>query len=477
MADKIFLGRKLRTVRRRNGMSQAALAEALGISASYLNLIEHEKRPLPAELLIKAAQTLDLDVRDLAGPAQTALGHDLLEVFGDPLFEETEILTRQVHELASSQPEIARAVVRLYHAYRDSHTTAGTLAERVLDRQDVGGLDWSRLSSEQVSDFLERHQNHFPALEEAATRVWHDAHLEGEDLFTGLSRYLEVRHGVQVQVHKVAAMHGNVREFETESRNLNLSEVLRRGSRNFQLAHQLGLLECSGVLDEIVDDPLLSSTDSRSLGRIALASYFAAAVLMPYDDLLTAAEEVRYDLDLLGHRFRASFEQVCHRLTTLRSPRRPGIPFDFVRVDLAGNLSKRLAISGARFPRFSGLCPLWGVHAAFLQPGSIRVGVSRMPDGSRFFSISRTVRKHRGGYRDPNVLHAISLSCDVDSARRLVYGDGIDLEHVEAAVPVGMTCRLCERRDCQARAFPSLQMPLRLDENRRGASFYSPTDL
>jgi hypothetical protein len=240
------------------------------------------------------------------------------------------------------------------------------------------------------------------------------------------------------------------------------------------VAHQIALLRCSAILDGLVSDPQLTSEASRRLGRVALANYFAGAVVMPYEDFLTAAKKERYDVDLLSHRFRCSFEQVCHRLTTLRRQGREGVPFSMVRVDIAGNISKKFNAGDVHYPRFSGLCPLRNVHHAFLQPGQVRVQLSRLPDGQTCFSIARTVRKNRGGYHAPWFRYAIGLECDVASARQIVYSDGIDLNHTEAAVPVGVTCRLCPRMDCESRAFPSIQQPLEVDENKRGLSFYAP---
>jgi hypothetical protein len=255
---------------------------------------------------------------------------------------------------------------------------------------------------------------------------------------------------------------------------LYLSEVLRRGSRNFQLAYQIGLLAQEGVLARVADDPLLTTGSSRALGRVVLANYFASAVLMPYQPFLEAARSERYDLELLGHRFRTSFEQTCHRLTTLRRPGAEGVPFHFVRVDIAGNISKRFSASGLRFARFSGACPRWNVFAAFLTPGMIRTQLSQMPDGTTYFWIARTVHKEGGGYHAPRTLLALAMGCEVSHARKLVYADGVDLESREAVVPVGLTCRLCERMDCEQRAFPPLLHPLRVRENVRGVSFFAP---
>ncbi len=474
MSDDVRIGKRLRAMRWKLGLTQAATAERLGISPSYLNLIEHDRRALTSALLLRIAQTFDVDVRSLAASAAADVVADLQEVFGDPLFDEHAVTTNEVRDLVESHPDVARAVVRLHHAYANARAVAATVSDRVLDGEELGGLDTVRLSSEQVSDLFQQSGNYFAELEAEAEALRRDEGFETELLFEGLSHHLRRQWGVTVRIRTVEEMGGAVRRYDPEKRTLDVSEVLRRGSRNFQLASQVGLLRCGAILDRLTDVPVLTSPESRALGRVALASYFAGAVLMPYREFLRAAEALRYDIELLEHRFRASFEQVCHRLTTMQRPGEEGVAFYFVRVDIAGNISKKFGSSGIRFPRFSGLCPLWNVHGAFLQPGRIRTQLSRLPDGSAVFAVARTVSSHAGGYRATQVLHAIGIGCDLDAARRLVYADGIDLGSLGAAVPIGITCRSCERMHCQARAFPALDRPLRIDENVRGPSFYAP---
>lgn len=467
------LGRRVRALRLREGLTQSAMAARLGISPSYLNLIESDRRPLSAKLLLALAQAFSLDLRAFAPGVDAKLVADLSEVFGDPLFEEGGPGQREVREFVAANPEVARAVVQLHHAYTEARASAESIAAQVVDRQDLSGIDRAGLAAEEISDLIQRHVNHFPELEAEAERVDSDAKLHEHDFFEGLALHLERRHGVRVRVLRMAEMKDAVRRFDPERRELCLSEVLRRGSRNFQLAHQVALLTCPDTLDRIASDPQLTSAESRALCRVALANYFAGALLMPYEAFFRAAEEERYDTDLLEHRFRANFEQICHRLTTLNRPGMRGIPFHMVRVDIAGNISKKFSATGLRFPRFGGLCPLWNVHAAFLQPNVIRAQLERLPDGTMYFSVARTIRKHRGGYRTPEVMYSVGLGCDVESAKRMVYADGFDLSNPAAAAPVGITCRLCERLDCRARAFPSIYQPLRVDENARGVSFFA----
>ncbi len=479
-------GKKVRALRARAGLTQAALAARLGVSPSYLNLIEHDHRALPTELLLRLAQALDVDLRGFAADDDAQLVADLAEAFGDPMFEEHPLTRRDLADFVASSPDVARAVLALHQAHVATRAGAQAMAERVLDSQDAlaegfadgraDGVDRVRLSSEQVSDLLQRHGNHFAALELAAERLWRDAALEQETLFGGLSAHLAREYGVRVRVATVREMRGAVRRFDPARRELLLSEVLRRGSRNFQVASQVGLLAQGPAIDAVVADAALGSDEARTLARVALAGYFAGAVLMPYAEFLAAAEETRYDVELLGHRFRVGWEQTCHRLTTLRRPGAEGVSFYMVRVDLAGNISKKFSAAGIRFPRFSGLCTLWNVHAAFLQPGVVRAQCSRLPDGAAVLAVARTVRRHAGDFHAPPVLHSVGVGCALADAGRVVYADGMNLAGVAAGVPIGITCRLCERADCHARAFPPVHAPLRVDADVRGVSFYAPVE-
>jgi hypothetical protein len=470
----IKLGTRIRTLRLKQGLAQKELAERLEVSASYLNLLEHDRRPVTTQLLLKLARVLDVDLRAF-GDEDTQLSAQLMEVIGDPLFEEQAITAREVADLVAAHPTVARALRDLHQEYVSVRASLETLGSQMADEPaEAGGVDRVRFASEQVSDFLERNLNHFPALEEHAERVWADAQLLGEDLFGQLGRYLEREHGVRVMVRTVEEMDGAVRRFDPARGELHLSEVLRRGSRNFQLAQQIGLLSATRAIDEVARDPLLMAPAAPELCRVALAGYFAAAVLMPYRAFLQAAERERYDIELLGHRFRVGWEQTCHRLTTLRRPGMEGVSFYMLRIDMAGNISKRFSAAGIRFPRFSGLCPLWNVHAAFAQPGRVRVQLSRLMDGHTVLAIARTVRRDVGSFRFPEVFYSVGVGCDVQQARRLVYADAVNLDNPHGAVPIGITCRLCERVDCTARAFPSIRRPLHVDENVRGVSFFAP---
>lgn len=469
------LGGRVRALRRREGLTQASLADRLGISASYLNLIEHDRRPLTAPILIRMAQLFAVEIHEFSQDEDARLAADLLEVFGDPLFDSFDLIGGDVRELASAAPGAARAVVALYRAYQSARLAADTLSAGFAETPEARGLPAVVLPSEEVSDVLQRQLNHFPELEAEAEGLREAAGgAPTGDLVGRLAAYLRATHDVRVAVLGAEAMAGAVRRYEPESRTIALAETLRPEARAFQLAHVAALVQCGEALDRVVGAQHLGSPDSRALCRVALANYLAAAVLMPYEPFLAAATAERYDIELLAHRFGASFEQVCHRLTTLQRPGAQGVPFHLVRIDIAGNISKRFSASGIRFARFSASCPLWNVHAAFHTPGRIRVQLSRMPSGATYLCMARTLHRGGGRWRAPAALQALAIGCEVGHARQLVYGDGLDLDDLDSAVKVGVTCRLCERTDCEQRAMPPLHEPLRVDENVRGISFYAP---
>jgi hypothetical protein len=463
------LGAKIRLLRRQEGLSQVQLAEALGISPSYLNLIEGNKRPLTAPLLIRLAQQFKLDLKALAPEEDQRLSDDLMEAFGDPLFEPMGLQAQDVRELVQNNPQLGRAVFELYRAYQHSQDSLGTLSAKLSDGQGYDP-EATRLPSEEVGDFIQQAMNHFPELETAAEALWASASLDTDHPYPGLAAAFEAR-GIQVRVHRVSEGPGLLRRFDPDRRTLSLSELLPQRSRTFQLAHQLALLEHSDLLDRLTQHPQLRTPASRALARVALANYFASAVLMPYERFLKAAKAERYDIEILARRFQASFEQVCHRLTTLRRPGMEGVPFHFLRIDIAGNISKSFSASGIRFARFSGACPRWNAHAAFLTPGLIRTQISEFPDGRRYFCIARTLQKDTGGYRGQHAMQAVGLGCEMGHAKELIYADGLRLD--QPPVPVGVTCRLCERTDCEQRAFPPLQQSFKVEENLRRTSFYA----
>jgi hypothetical protein len=296
--------------------------------------------------------------------------------------------------------------------------------------------------------------------------------LDQGTLYQGLIGYLDRALTLRVKIMPSDVMTGVQRRYDRHGRRILLAEMLPLPTRSFQLALQIALIKYRGLLDGMVRDAQFASDDAKPLARIALANYLAGAVMMPYERFWRAATAARYDLQVLSQRFDASFEQVCHRLTTLQRPGAKGVPFFMIRVDTAGNVSKRFSAKGAAVARFGGACPRWNVHDAFRAPGHTHIQISEMPDGERYFSVARTITKPGAGYHNPGQRLAIALGCEITHAAQLVYADGVDVLNEDIAVPIGPHCRICERIDCNQRAFPPITHRLVVDDHQRGIAAY-----
>jgi predicted transcriptional regulator/transcriptional regulator with XRE-family HTH domain len=452
------IGRTVRRLRAERGLSQLALAARLGISASYLNLIEHDQRGVTAGLLIKLSETLAVDLAALSGTVERQIEAQLREVFADPLLTGDPVGEAEIEQMANGAPTAARAILALYRAWRVAREDSGGIAlpsgRRIL------------LPTEEVRDFFNDQANHFPAIEHAAEALTAALGVRPSETNHAIAERLRQVHGVSITVGK---LDGALRRFEPDGRRLTLSEMLPRESRGFQLAFQLGLLEARETIDETMQLAKPSSHDAEALIRVALLNYFAGALLMPYEPFLAAAAALRHDVEALAARFGVSFEQACNRLASLQRPGARGVPFFLLRVDPAGNVSKRFSAAGFPFARFGGTCPRWVVHAAFTTQGTTRVQVAELPDGARFLCFARAMTAP-ARWGEPPPAHVLAMGCDIARAGEVVYADGIDLD--TAAVGIGLSCRLCERPDCRSRAFPPLEHRLALDPLTTSASPY-----
>ncbi|WP_372405560.1 short-chain fatty acyl-CoA regulator family protein [Streptomyces luteireticuli] len=459
---KVYAHAKLRRLRREHGLNQVELARRLDISTSYLNQIEHSRRPLTAPVLLRLAEVLGVDAEFFSEAGEERLATDLRAALGDEACGVT-VPAEDVADVARDHPEVARALVALHRRYRDAAERAAALAA-------PGDTDAALPPGEphdDVRDFFYAHHNHFEPLDSAAERTADALGLPAAGRAAdALARRLADRHGVTV-VRAAPERAADVRRFDPDRGLLFLSPRLDDGRRAFQLATQLAFLEHGPLLDALVARADVSPGPSAALARIGLADYFAGALLMPYTAFHAAAEELRYDIELLQARFGVGFETVCHRLSTLQRTGRRGVPFSFLRVDRAGNISKRQSATDFHFSRLGGTCPLWTVYEAFSAPGRILTQVAEMPDGKRYFWTARTVTRGGFGHRARRAEFAVALGCELRHAHRLVYAEGIALDDPRAATPIGLGCRICERRDCAQRARPPAGGRLAVDADRR----------
>jgi predicted transcriptional regulator/transcriptional regulator with XRE-family HTH domain len=466
---KLFLGPRLRRLRRELGITQARMAEDLGVSPSYVNLLERNQRPLTAQVILRLAEAYELDVRSLSGAQEDRSLAGLNEVFSDNLFRDLNITRQELRDAAQLCPSIAEAMQRLYGAYIKARRDEETLALERLAHRDNPAAGERHNPIERASTFLESNRNHFPELDAIAEQLHGELAAAPDQMFSALGERLRERHGVRVRVMPVEVMPESLRRYHPHRKQLLISELLSPSGRIFQAAFHIGLAEGAEAIDKLVRRSGETDFANQKLLRITLANYFAGALMMPYGRFYEAAESLGYDITVLCQRFGASFEQVCHRLTTMQRPTARGVPFFMIRVDNAGNVSKRLSSVGFHFSRYGGTCPLWNVHSTFKVPNQIFVQVIEMPEGTRYFSIARTVRRAMMPFAQSEPQLAIGLGCELKHADRLVYSRGLNLDNPDPT-PIGINCRLCERPNCSQRAEPPASRPLLVDETVHGIS-------
>ncbi|WP_422372719.1 helix-turn-helix domain-containing protein [Hoeflea sp.] len=476
MADqKIFAGPRIRRIRNAKGLTQTAMAEALGISPSYLNLIERNQRPLTVQLILKLSSVYKLDVEELQGEAAGGALSSLKEVFADPLIAGELPGDQEVVEIAEAAPNASAAIVKLHRAYREQAERLSDLSSMLAREGHAPSLSGARLPMDEVREVMEARPNHHSALEEEA-EAFHALLKPGDDLMGALKAWLKTEHGVVVRSLPVATMPNWRRRYDRHSQRLFLSERLSPFDQLREVAMEAALIRMNVAIAAGINELKLSSDEARRIARFELARYAAHALMMPYQAFHAAAQRARYDIDVLKSRFGVSFEQAANRLTTLCRANLQGVPFFMLEVDVAGHRFRRAGAQGFPQQRFGGNCPKLSVHAAFSQPAQVLVEAVEMPGGAEFITISRTLEGPQGSFSERPRRTAILLGCDIGFREEIVYGEALPVSNGKSpralSIPVGPSCRLCERTGCLARAEPPITRPLGLDEMVTGLSAF-----
>jgi XRE family transcriptional regulator, fatty acid utilization regulator len=465
---RVFAGGKLKALRANRGLRQSEMAEKLGISVSYLSQIEHDDRPLTPALLETLARNFPLDWQEFEEDAATRRFAALREAAADPLFA-NPLPADQLARIAEQQPALADQFIALHQAY----TQIGQRLQFVDEALYADNANGSRLPWEEVRDWFHNAGNYVDAIDKAAEAMGDT--LRGPLLtpdVAALEHYLKTRLSISLFYTHTAGL----RDFDSATGQLVIDQSQSVESRRFQLAHQLAAVALRDEISAVVDTAKLCSIASRQLLSVGLANYAAGAILMPYAQFRDEARGVRHDIDRLCQQFHVSFEQACHRLSTLQRPNARGVPFFFCRVDMAGNITKRHSATRLQFARFGGACPLWIVHEAVAIPDRILVQLAETPDGVRYISMAKGLVKPSGSYARAPRRYAVALGCEIDHASEFIYADGLDLASDRAAAKIGVSCRLCPRPDCDQRAFPPSDRGIVVDPNRRGAVPYRIAD-
>jgi predicted transcriptional regulator/DNA-binding XRE family transcriptional regulator len=454
---KLLAGHAVRRLRRREGLTQAAMAEMLTISPSYLNLVEKNQRPLSASLLVKLAETFDFDPRALAAGEPGGGAAAIRRRLADPIFADLEIDRNEVEEWLAGAPGGAEAFARAF------------------DRMGQAGDAPGEATADPIAEVrreIERWRGHFADLDARAEALADELRLGAGDLYGAIAERLRVKHQLTIRILPVDVMPDLLRRTDLHARQLQLSETLDPASRSFAAAYQLAQIEARDEIEALVKGAGFADRAAERLHRRYLTSYFAAAVMMPYARFLRACEATGYDLELLQRRFGAGFEQVAHRLTTLQRVGARGLPFFLVRIDRAGQASKRFSgASGSPLAESDARCPLWRMHHAFDRPGELAVQLVELEDGARWLTLSRTVTPQGRRYGVVPAEFAVGLGVAAELAASLAVARGVDLKG--EATPIGLGCRACGRGNCPQRSAPPAGRALLINERERGVSAFT----
>tara|TARA_Y100000996_G_scaffold220735_1_gene173731 strand:- start:1092 stop:2783 length:1692 start_codon:yes stop_codon:yes gene_type:complete len=464
------IGPKIKAFRRQVGLQANKLAEQVGISPSYLNLIEGGKRKIDGDLIIKICKELRIELSDLTSKADINLENSITELLGDEIFDDLDIVGPEVKDLVNTNPKIAKALVKLGDNFKrkdhDIINRVENISGKIIDSRKAS------FPGEVVSDFLQENKNYFPKLEEFANNVFAKIQLNNRATYMALCDFLKKEYKISVKdvVPKEGKSFSKI--FDKEKKELWLSDYVALETKKLyaaaQIAHEGAISEINNYLSKFS----FPTEESKKLTQVALLNYCGAAILMPYADFHRECIKQKYDLELLQNTFATTFEQIAHRVTSLQDPKLPGIPFHFLRVDIAGNISKRFSLSGIEIPRYGGACPRWNVYSAFTRPGKIQAAVSKMSNGEKYVCIARTVEKGVGRFGENKSILSIGLGCEAKYAKDFVYTENLNINDKKTEIPIGVSCRTCDRLDCSQRAFPPLHKKFDVDVNSRGISVY-----
>ena len=456
--SRLYAGDTLRALRRAAGLNQRAMAVKLELSVSYLSQLESGERPLTAAVSAALARHFPSALAGIQGEIPARRLSALAAALADPAVAPLD--AEAVARLAEERPDFADRFVALHAAKRAAEERAALAEEAMITSAGLTGTG-ARLPWEAVRDWFHDAGNYVDVLDRAA-----------EELAGGGALDQQIaEHGVALALDSDDA--APLARFD--GRVLTLAAATPPETRRFLVAHRLAALAFAVPIAEIVAAAPLAHDEARRLLSIGLANYAAGALVMPYAAFRTEAKAVRHDIDRLSRRFGVSFEQACHRLSTLQRPGAEGIPFYFCRVDMAGNITKRHSATRLQFARFGGACPLWHVHEAAAIPDRILVQHAETPDGVRYVSMAKGLVKPSGRFARAPRRYAVVLGCEAVHATDFVYADALGVSHGLSGTPtpIGISCRLCPRSDCDQRAFPPTDRAIRVDPATRRVVPYS----
>lgn len=462
---KIFAGARVRHLRQSRKLTQAAFAEQLSISTSYLNQIENNQRSLTASVILALVDTFQFDLSELSLDDAGRVATDTQEILADPVFSDIQIMHQEIKIAANNTPNMVKAFQHLYQIFQNTREQLGQVDNALPQFETTV----APLPFEEVRDHFHHKDNYIDELDRVAEDFALSCLSETHRRHDHLIEYLRSKHGITVSFVTGEYSENFIRRYDHATKVLYLSSMSSHATNLFQMAYQVGLIEQRDLIESLLDAANFHTESAREVCRMTFANYFAGAVVLPYSQFVETARDVRHDLEKLAFRFDASLEQVSHRLSMMQRPGQKGVPFFFVRIDRAGNITKRHSATKLQFTRFGGSCPVWNVHKAFEAPDDIIRQLAVTPDGLRYLCLAFSHTKRGTSFGGVARKYAIGLGCEIKHTSQIVYADDLDVDNASRYDPIGTSCRICERESCLHRSVPPMAKDIKIDQNTRGA--------
>lgn len=443
------------------------MARRLGVSPSYVNLLENNQRSLSVKILLALTDSYGVAWQELINDNEVNQLAELRATVRDPIFKGDRPDLQELRAALDHAPQLVTQFLELHQNYR---AMLGGLQQ--LDENGAVHDMLAASPEAAIYDLFRRHANHFASLEDAADRSRAAIGGRADDFYANLKKHLSSVYGVDVELVSIDEMSDTLRVFDEDRRLVLLSEAFDQVNRNFQLAYVLAMVSAGTLLDDLINEAGDLHDAARARCRIELANYFAAAVLMPYNAFLALAESTGYDIDRIAASFGVSYEMVCHRLTTLQRKGAQGVPFFFLRLDRAGNVTKRFNATPFTLADKGGSCPVWNIHSAFAVPDTIIPQFVELPDAGQFFTISRTTSRPVVNRHTQNRRLVVTLGCERRHADQIGYASALRVIDEDNIAKIGINCHVCPRQACSQRAHEPMHLNLPIDANRRGSTRY-----
>lgn len=462
---KTLVGPQLRQLRRAHNQTQADMAARLGVSASYINLLENNQRSLSVKVLLALSDSYGVAWQELINDNDVTQLADLRTTVRDPIFAEDRPDLQELRAALDHAPKLVGQFLQLHRNYR-------SLLGRIQQMDQQGAIPDMIASSPEavIYDLFRQHANHFPTLEDAADKARAAVGGRPDDIYANLKRYLHDDHGIEVELVGIDAMSAALRIFDEARGHVQLSEAFDQINRNFQLVCVLALVSCNDLIEALISKAGDIPEATRARCKVELANYFAAAFMMPYGPFLAQAERTGYDIEHIAATFGVSYEMACHRLTTLQRSGAQGVPFFFLRLDRAGNVTKRFNATPFSLADKGGACPVWNIHSAFAAPDTIIPQFVELPDAGQFFTFSRTTGRPVTSRHTQDRRRVVTLGCERIHAERIGYAQMLRVVDDATIAKIGINCHICPRQACSQRAHEPMHLNLRIDANRRGST-------